>query len=236
MKRFYKAAQAAETDAGYLIHLDGKPVRTPAGRPLALGGFSRLADEIAAEWEAQDQEIRPASMPLTQLAATALDRVDQERSAIIGQMVAYARTDLLCYRADAPQELAERQHRLWQPVLDKAEARLGYRFAVTAGIIAVDQPDETIAAVQARLEALDVWVLTVAQAAAAASGSVVLALALVEGDISAAQVFDLSQVDETWQIEVWGEDAEATARREALARDIAAAGRLLELIRTSLDA
>jgi chaperone required for assembly of F1-ATPase len=233
MKRFYKAAQSARSDTGFVIHLDGKPVRTPAGLPLTLGAFDRLAHEIAAEWDAQEQEIKPATMPLTQLAATALDRVGPERPAIIEQMVAYARTDLLCYRADAPQALTERQHRLWQPVLDKTENRLGCRFAVTAGIIAVDQPPETIAAVEDRLQALDVWTLTVAQATAAASGSTVLALALVEGDISAADVFDLSQVDENWQIELWGEDAEATRRREALARDIAAAGRLLELIQTT---
>lgn len=233
MKRFYKAAQAARSDTGFVIHLDGKPVRTPAGRPFTLGDFDRLAQEIAAEWDAQEQEIRPSTMPLTQLTATALDRVGPERTAIIEQMVAYAKTDLLCYRADAPQELAERQHNVWQPVLDRIESRLGCRFAVTTGIIAVDQPPETLAVVQNRLENLDVWHLTVTQAAAAAAGSTILALALVEGDLAAEQVYALSQVDETWQIEFWGEDAEATQRRAALAKDISAAGRLLELIQAT---
>lgn len=230
MKRFYKSAQAAQTETGFVIHLDGKPVRTPAGQHLAVGDFSHLAHEIAAEWEAQTEEVRPSTMPLTQLTATALDRVGPERAAIIEQMVAYAKTDLLCYRADAPQELANRQHSLWQPILDRMEAQLGCRFAVTAGIIAVEQPEDSLAIIEAHLNALDVWHLTVAQAAASAAGSTLLALALVKGDLTADQVYSLSQVDETWQIELWGEDEEATQRRAALAKDIAAAGRLLDLI------
>lgn len=229
LKRFYKQAAAAAHSDGFAVHLDARAVKTPAGKPLAVP-FQGLAEAMAAEWRAQGEEIVPASMPLTQLASTALDRVGPERAAILEQLAHYAGTDLLCYRAESPADLAARQAKAWQPLLDWAAESLGARLVTTAGLLAVEQPPEALAALAARLEGYDVWRLTVAQAACAACGSLVLGIALTEGRIDAAQAFELSQLDETYQIEHWGEDWEATRRRDALKRDLAAAERLRGLV------
>lgn len=229
LKRFYKQANVAETEDGFAIQLDGRGVKTPAGKKLAVPSRA-LAEAVAAEWDCQADEVQPSSMPMTQLASTAMDRVGPERAAILEQLANYAATDLLCYRAGFPPELVERQTRQWQPLLDWAAETLGARMVTTSEIIAVEQPAEALAALAARLEGYDVWRLTVAQAACAASGSLVLALALVEGRLTGSETFERSQLDEMFQIEQWGEDAEAAERRENLRRDILAAERLLALI------
>ncbi len=232
LKRFYKQASVAETEDGFAIHLDGRPVKTPAGRKLAVP-FAALAEAMVAEWQEQGEEIKPKSMPMTQLASTALDRIGPERATILEQLTRFADTDLLCYRADFPHHLVERQMAHWQPLLDWAADHLQARLAVTVGVLAVPQPAAALAALAARLETYDVWRLCTAQAACAAAGSLVLALALAEGRIDGEQTYQLSQLDETFQIEQWGEDAEATARRDALRRDILAAERLLALTRVA---
>lgn len=229
LKRFYKQAAVAEAEGGFAVQLDGRAVKTPAARRLAVPSRA-LAEAMAAEWDAQGEEVRPASMPMTQLASTALDRVGPERPAIREQLAAFAATDLLCYRADFPPDLVWRQTTQWQPLLDWAAETLGGRLVVTSGVIAVEQPAEAVAALLARVDAYDVWRLTAVQAACAAAGSLVLALALGEGRLTGQQVFDLSQLDETYQIEQWGEDWEAADRRAALLRDILAAERLLSLL------
>ena len=230
LKRFYKQASAAATEDGFAVHLDGRPVKTPAGRRLAVP-FRPLAEAMAEEWEAQVEEIKPHTMPMTQLASTALDRIGPERATILDQLARFADTDLLCYRADFPPDLVKRQTSQWQPLLDWAAELSGGRLAVTSGVVAVAQPAEAVAALTGRLASYDDWQLTAAQAACAASGSLVLALALVEGRLSGEQTYEISQLDETYQIEQWGEDAEAAARRAALRRDIVAAERLLLLAR-----
>lgn len=230
LKRFYKQASAAEGADGFAVHLDGRPVKTPAGRRLAVP-FRPLAEAMAEEWEAQVEEIKPHTMPMTQLASTALDRIGPERATILDQLARFADTDLLCYRADFPPDLVKRQTSQWQPLLDWAAELTGGRLAVTSGVVAVVQPAEAVAALTGRLASYDDWQLTAAQAACAASGSLVLALALVEGRLSGEQTYEISQLDETYQIEQWGEDAEAAARRAALRRDIVAAERLLLLAR-----
>ncbi len=230
LKRFYKQASAAATEDGFAVHLDGRPVKTPAGCRLAVP-FRPLAEAMAEEWEAQVEEIKPHTMPMTQLASTALDRIGPERATILDQLARFADTDLLCYRADFPPDLVKRQTSQWQPLLDWAAELTGGRLAVTSGVVAVAQPAEAVAALTGRLASYDDWQLTAAQAACAASGSLVLALALVEGRLSGEQTYEISQLDETYQIEQWGEDAEAAARRAALRRDIVAAERLLLLAR-----
>lgn len=229
MKRFYKQAACAGTESGFAIQLDGKGVKTPLGRPLVVPTRA-LAEAIAAEWQEQGENIRPDSMVLTQLASTALDRVGPERAVITGQMLNYAGTDLLCYRADCPDDLAERQARQWQPIMDWAARELGAELVATCGIIAIAQPEAALAALAARLESYDVWRLTATQLATAAMGSLLLALALAEGRLDADEAFALSQLDETYQIEQWGEDAEATQRRALLHRDLMATDRFLRLI------
>ncbi len=228
-KRFYAQAQAVAAESGFAIHLDGKPVKTPRGRPLAAPSLA-LAEAIAAEWTAQDEMVVPATMPLTQLASTALDRVGPERAHITGELMTYAGTDLLCYRAEIPVDLAARQTRDWQPLLDWAALTFDAPLVVTTALQAVAQPPQALAALERSLDRTDVWRLTAIQSATAALGSLVLALALAEGRLTAAEAFELSQLDETYQIEQWGEDYEAADRRAALAADIAAAARLLDLL------
>jgi chaperone required for assembly of F1-ATPase len=229
VKRFYKQANVAEIDGGFAIQLDGRTVKTPAGKPLAVPSRP-LAEAVAAEWDAQDKEILPGTMPMTQLASTALDRITGERATILEQMVKFAETDLLCYRAEFPPSLVELQTEQWQPLLDWSSHTLGACLRSTVGVIAVEQPESSLAQMQGWLETYDIWRLTAAQAACAAAGSLVLALAMVEGRITGLETCELSQLDETFQIERWGEDYEAADRRENLKRDILAAERLLRLM------
>ncbi len=230
MKRFYKQASFAETPDGYAITLDGKPIRTTAGKPLIIDRHQKLAQEIAAEWEAQVETIKPSTMPMTQLATTALDRVVPERKAILSHLVAYAETDLLCYRAQSPAGLRARQDTHWQPLLDWLDSELGAALVVTEGIVAIEQPSHALTRIHGCFDGLDTWRLTAAQVAAAASGSAVLALALAWGRVDGEQVFTLSQIDDDWQTERWGDDAEAVQRRKNLRADILAADKLLRLI------
>jgi chaperone required for assembly of F1-ATPase len=230
MKRFYKQVTVAETDGGYVVHLDGKPIRTPAKAPFILNNRA-LVQAIAEEWDAQTEDIRPHAMPVTQLASTAIDRIPAQRAEIVRAVAAYAGTDLLCYRTDHPVELAERQKRLWQPLLDWAEIRYGAALEVHIGIMPKPQPQDAIARLAEAVESLDNLTLAGLQNATSELGSLVLALALLERRISAEEAFAASQVDETFQIEQWGEDAEATARRAALRADIIATRRYLDLVR-----
>ncbi len=229
-RRAYQAVTLAAAEGGVSVRLDDKDLTTPGGRALILPNRA-LAEAIAAEWAAQEATIRPETMPLTQLAATALDRIAPERAGIAKAVLAYGGTDLLCYRADAPADLAQRQSAAWQPLLDWAETRLGARLIPTPGILAIAQPPASLAALAAHLDRLDIWRLSAVQAATAASGSLILALALAEGRIDGAGLFTLCQLDETYQAERWGETEEAKPRRDALAADLAAAARFLDLLR-----
>jgi chaperone required for assembly of F1-ATPase len=228
MKRFYSQAAVAQSDEGYTITLDGKTVRTPAGRTLMVQ-HAPLAEAIADEWLAQGETIHPHSMPLSQLASTALDRVIPNRGVIVSQLVNYAGTDLLCYRAEAPRDLVERQDRLWQPLVDWVTASFGVELRVTCGVIPVAQPDATLLRLGEVLARYDDMQITALQSAVAAMGSLLLGLALVEQRLTAEESFAVSQLDETYQIELWGEDPEAARARAALRKDIAAAWRFLEL-------
>lgn len=229
MKRFHEQAGAVVVEGGFAVQLDGRGVKTPAGRKLEVP-TEALALAIAAEWDAQDGDIKPHTMPLTQLASTALDRVGPERAAITGQMLAYAGTDLLCYRAQSPADLVEKQTAAWQPLLDWSRTHLDAGLVTTTGLIAVEQPPQAMAALHARLDSYDLWRLSAVQAACAATGSLVLALALAEGRIDGQHCFAASMVDETHQIALWGDDAEAAERRALLERDILAAAELLTLL------
>jgi chaperone required for assembly of F1-ATPase len=228
-KRAYKDVAVVELEEGYGIALDGKTVRTPRRHPLRLP-TRPLADTIAAEWRAQDEDVDPRTMPLTRLAGSAIDLVAPNRADVIERTAAYAATDLLCYRADGPQPLMERQDSAWQPLIDWAGSRFDAPLTITRGIMAVEQPDETLRALMLAVECLDNMRLTALAAATAACGSLVLALALAEREIDAGTAFELSQLDESYQIELWGEDPEAAARRVALKADIAAAARFFRLL------
>jgi chaperone required for assembly of F1-ATPase len=234
MKRVYKSVEASAVDGGWGIALDGRKLRTPAKRDLRVPSKA-LAAAIAAEWDAQDPDIRPETMPLTRLVATAIDRTGEKRAEIVAEVANYAATDLVCYRAAHPPALAARQEAVWQKLIDWAAGRYDAGLAVTAGIVPTPQSPASLKIYAAVVSALDDFRLTALQAATAACGSLVIALALLEGRLDADGAFAASQLDETFQLEAWGEDAEAAARRAALAEDIKAAARFLELLGDSVE-
>ena len=230
MKRLYKEAVAVAVAGGYGIALDGKPLLTPAKRPLVLPAMP-LAEAIAAEWQAQGDTIDPLAMPQMRLASIAIDLVMPRREEVLAELGKYAGTDLVCYRAEHPPELVARQHSVWQPLVDWATLRFDAPLAVTAGIVPVAQPPATLHAFAAALADYDPLRLTALHAATAACGSLVIALALIEGRLDAEAAFAAAQLDESFQIEQWGEDAEQTARRANLRKDIAAIAQLVDLLR-----
>ena len=230
MKRFYKTAEVVAGAGGYAIALDGKPVRTPLGASLALPNEA-LAEAVAAEWLAQSETLRPDAMVLTAIANTAIDRIGLHRATIEAQLLRFGETDVLCYRADQPTELAARQDAMWQPVLDWAESRFGARLVTTAGIVPVGQPRESIESLGRALAGYDKYRLAALSAAVAALGSLVLGLALAEERLGADEAFALAQLEESFQNERWGEDAEAAVRRARLKEEVAAAGRVMKLLR-----
>ena len=229
-KRSYGAVGVAPLGDGFTVTLDGRTVRTPAGRELTLP-TEALARAVAGEWKAQEENVRPHTMPMMQLANAAIDRVAPHRQEIIEQTVAYARTDLLCYRADSPPELTDRQAASWQPLLDWAAETYRARLKVTCGVTPADQPEAALDALRAAVEALDDIELTALAGVTGASGSLIVALALAAGRIDADAAHAVSQLDESYQVEKWGEDADAQARRRRLHADIRAAAAFLALAR-----
>src|SRR5207302_1361327 len=203
MKRVYKQATARAAEGGWGVALDGRPMRTPAKHELIVPSAA-LAEAIAAEWDAQQDEIRPATMPLTRLAATAIDRTATQRALVVVETANYAGTDLVCYRAEHPPALIARQEAAWQPLIDWAIARYDAGLAVTSGIVPQPQAPATLKAFAAAVAAQDDFSLTALHMATAACGSLVIALALLEGRLDAEAAFAASQLDETFQIEAWG--------------------------------
>ncbi|HUC12284.1 MAG TPA: ATP12 family protein [Stellaceae bacterium] len=230
MKRFYKSAEIIAASAGYSVALDGRPIRTPAKRDLIVP-TTALAAAIAAEWNTQEGDVQPADMSLTQIANTAIDRVAPQRALIVQQVADYAGTDLVCYRATRPPELTSRQQTVWQPLVDWAVLRYDAPLEITAGVIPIAQPTASLHAFAAAVAEYDDFALAAVHLATAACGSLVIALALVEGRLDADEAFAASQLDESFQIEAWGEDCEQARRRQALASDIAAAAHFLSLLR-----
>jgi chaperone required for assembly of F1-ATPase len=230
MKRFYQKAEAVPAAGGYGVVLDGRVVKTPGMRDLIVPS-AVLVGAVAAEWDAQQGEIRREAMPLTRLAGVTIDRSAAERGAVVQQVAHYAGTDLVCYRATHPPALAARQQAVWQPLIDWAVERYDAPLTVTTGVIPANQPAASLAVFAEVVAAHDDFSLTALHAATTACGSLVIALALLEGRLDAAAAFAAAQLDESCQIEAWGEDAEQTERRSALAADIAAAAQFIELVR-----
>ncbi len=209
MKRFWKCAEAVgAADGGWSVQLDGRPVRTPARALLSVPGAATAA-AIAGEWNAQAEEIDPRTMPMTGFANATIDRVLPALGDFRGQIAAYAESDLLCYRADGPEPLVARQQAEWDPLLGWARQRFAVEFVVTEGIVPVDQPALTLAALRGAVEALDPWQLAGTATLTQISGTLVGTLALLHGAVEAAALFEAASLDERWQAEQWGEDGEA---------------------------
>ncbi len=229
MKRFFKTVSLAEDAHGHAVLLDGRELRTPAKRQFRLP-TPDLAAAVAAEWDAQADKVDPQTMPLMRLAATAIDRVAAHRGDVVDQIAAYAGSDLTCYRAEAPAKLMDRQHEAWAPLLDWAQRRYDVTFTVTSGVMHVAQPDATLATMHRVVAGADDFTLSGLATLTQAAGSLVIALALKEGEIDADQAFAAAEVDETFQAEQWGEDAEAADRRAGVRTTIAEAARFLSLL------
>jgi chaperone required for assembly of F1-ATPase len=230
-KRFYQAATAAPVGDGFGVILDSRTLRTPAGARLVMPALA-LAELVAEEWEAQDGVIEHATMAATRLAFTAADRIGAAHAATAAEVARHAGADLLCYFAEAPEALTLRQEARWTPLLDWAHEDLGLRFERAAGIVHRPQPRETLARAEALALALDDFALAGLALAAGTLGSVVLALALQRGRLSGDEAFALSRLDEAFQEEQWGIDAEAAARTALLLGDTA----MLERWFRALDA
>jgi chaperone required for assembly of F1-ATPase len=229
VKRFYKAATAGEADGGFAVRLDGRIARTPAKAPLIVPtqGF---AEAVAAEWAAQGEILTPATMPLTRLAHSALDGVALKLDETIAEIAAYADSDLVCYRASEPEALALRQAAAFDPVLDFAERAFGARFTLTGEIVHVPQPAASLAAVRAAIPR-EPFAVTALHALTTLSGSALIALMVAHEATNAAAAWAAAHIDEDFQIERWGADDEAMARREARRRDFDAAAFALQALR-----
>lgn len=230
MNRFYKDVTVAPAEGGFAVLLDGRPVKTPAGNPLVLP-TEKLADAIAAEWRAQGDEIIVTSMPLLRLANTVIDGVALRRAEVTDAVMRFAENDLLCYRAHQPPELVARQSVAWDPWLDWARRCHGANMTLAVGLTHLDQTPDALAALRQAVEALDPFTLGAVHVIASITGSLVLALAVAGGAAGAAQVFELSRIDENYQAEKWGEDAEAAKRATALAHELDKAVELMTAVR-----
>lgn len=229
MKRFWKDASVVEIDGGWGIALDGRPVRTPQRAALAVKNPA-LAAAIAAEWQAQGEAIDPAAMPMTGLTNAAIDLATPDPAAFAEPVAAYAATDLLCYRDDRDPLLQAEQAAAWNPLLAWAEARFGIEFEITQGILPIDQPPATVAALRAAVLALDPWRMTALTPLVTIGGSLVAGLALIEGADDADALWQTVSLDELYQERRWGADDLATAAREKKQADWDNAARFLSLI------
>lgn len=226
-KRFYETAAVLDRDGLFHVALDGRTARTPARNSLAVTSRP-VAEALAAEWHAQVDKIDPARMPLTRLVNSALDGVADQHEAVRAEIVRYAGSDALCYRAAEPLELVERQDALWNPILRDIETALGARFLLAQGVMFARQPAATLSAVAARVARIAApLALAGAHNVMTLTGSTILMLALADGRLSPDETWAAAHCDEDYQIEIWGQDEEAAERRTIRRQEFGAAALLL---------
>ena len=216
-RRFWTVARAVPTDAGFAVHLDDRPVRTPAKAALVLP-TEGMAVAIAAEWQAVDGNVNPATMPFTRMANSAIDKVTPQFDVVAEMLAEYGGSDLICYRAEGPDDLVARQAGAWDPLLDWSAAVLNAPLRATTGVMHRAQPPATLATLRRSVRALSPFQLTAVHNLVAISGSLVLGLAVTRGRLTGEACWAVSRVDEDWQAEVWGHDedaAEMAARKRA---------------------
>lgn len=232
-KRFWKAARAVEAGNGFSVELDGRPVRTPAKAPLVLP-TAAMARAVAAEWDAQEGEVRPATMPVTRAANAAIDKVRTQQSEVADLLAAYGDNDLLCYRAETPEALVARQAAAWNPLLGWAAERFGARLITVAGVVHVPQDPAALARLAAPVRGLDPFRLTALHDLVGLSGSLVIGLAAIEDAEEIGTLWLASRIDETWQQEQWGIDEDARAQSVAKESSFLAAKRFHDLARAEV--
>ncbi|SFB00439.1 Chaperone required for the assembly of the F1-ATPase [Poseidonocella pacifica] len=231
-KRFWKTAEVIAKADGFTVQLDGRPVRTPAKAPLVVPS-QQMAAAIAAEWDAQDEKINPLSMPVTRAANATVDKVVPQFDDVAALLASYGETDLLCYRAVAPETLALRQSEAWDPLLEWAADRFGARLHAMPGVMYQPQPQESIDRLAAEVRRHDPFELTALNEVVTLSGSLIIGLAVTERHLEAEDLWNRSLVDEIYQREVWGADEEADATRALKQNDFLQARRFLDLHRPS---
>ena len=227
-KRFWKEAQVVEADGGFAVELDGRPVRTPLKSAMTLPSRA-MAEAVAAEWDAQEGEIRPLSMPVTRAANAAIDKVTVQREEVAEMLAAYGDSDLLCYRADSPQELVARQAEAWDPLLDWADATFGARLIPVQGVMHAPQNPKALDKLAQPVHAMEPFRLTAFHDLVGISGSLVIGLAAIGEVRDIGDLWRLSRIDETWQEEQWGIDEEARAQAAVKESDFYAAKRFHDL-------
>lgn len=225
MKRFW--TDVSVKDGG--IELDGRPVRTPGRAPLTLP-TSALATAVAEEWRDVSATIDPRAMPLTGLANAAIDRIAGDTTGFAGGLAAYAASDLLCYRADSPDELVARQALAWDPLIDWASRRYDVHFTIATGVMPVDQPDATLERLGAAVASRDAFALAGLSPIVTTTGSLISALALAEDAAGADAIWSAATVDDDWQREQWGEDPTEAEARATRRRDFDAGVRFLQAL------
>lgn len=228
-RRFYENVTVAEANDGFIVRLDTHELKTPAKKPLILPTVE-LAQHVADEWQAQETDIDSYTMPTMRLVSTALDRVADVPDETAQAFAAYGMSDLLCYRAENPDKLVKKQADAWDPILDWAKSRFDMSFEVTQGILPIDQPSDN----EARLISMagdDVFRLTGLAHMAATLGSAILAIAVDEAHIDAQGAYELAFLDDLYQIDEWGADAEAVDRLDKIALDIRHASSYLSALK-----
>ncbi len=229
LRRVYRQVAVGPAGDGFEVRLDGRALRSPAKASMVLP-TAALAEAVAEEWDAQTEAVQPDTMPLTQLVSTAVDRTGPDRAAVVSAIAAYGETDLLCHWAPGPATLTARQATVWQPLLDWAATALDAPLTVTTALLPVEQPAPSLAALRAVVDQQDDIRLTALQVSTGLLGSLVLGLAQLTGHQSADQVFAAAQLDEDHQAEVWGRDADAAERAEAVRQELVAVDRCLALL------
>lgn len=230
MKRFYTTVEAAKVEGGWTVTLDGRPVRTPSKAPFTAP-TSAVAEAAAEEWRAQDGTIKPTTMPITRSVNTAIDRTLPEFDQVVDMVAAYGGSDLVCYRAEAPEGLIARQSEAWNPMIAWAETRYGARLLQTTGVMHILQPEDGQARLAEAVRGFDAYALTALYDLVALSGSLVIGLAVAEGHLAQANGWSLSRIDEIWQAEQWGVDDDAAKLALRKSGEFAAAARFIELLR-----
>jgi len=228
--RFYRDVLVLSGVRGYSIVLDGKPLNTPAGSEFELP-TKALAEAIAQEWRDQDGKVRVETMILTKLANTAIDRVAGNRPLAVEQILAFGRTDVVCYRADGPAELVQRQASAWDPLVEWLRRRYRAKLQTISGLTHIAQKDSALRALEAAVAGRDNLVLAGLHAAATLCGSLTIALALIDGQLDADEAMAASQVDEDYQAERWGMDPEMAAKSAVKGRELIEITRFIELLR-----
>lgn len=228
MRRFWTAATVVPEAGGFAVHLDGKPVRTPRKAPLILP-TEALADAVAAEWQAVVAKVDPARMPFTRRANSAIDTVAPGIDGVALMLAEYGGTDLLCYRAEGPADLVARQSQSWDPLMTWAATTLPAPLKTTTGVMHIAQPAASRAALTGAVRQLSAFQLVAFHDLVALSGSLVLALAITRGRLTAEEAWTLSRIDEDWQIEQWGADEDAAAIAALKQADFLQANRFFAL-------